>query len=192
VNNYVSNNYNLNIQKFVRNTSTAETIEKTSTRGSSGNTIEFILHVRNLSSTTINNVNVFDPLPAGLSYNPNSTSLNGYIVGDGIINGGINIGSLAANQESIIRFFTTVNAGINNTVINNTAQARADNVPTVYSSAAVININTGIVLGALTIKTGAGSMIGYSLVGALMITLAYYIIEKKRPELLPQVFTKKA
>jgi uncharacterized repeat protein (TIGR01451 family) len=171
---------NLDIQKFVRNTSRGETVERTSTTASLNNTVEFILRVRNNSSTTAYNVNVYDPLPSGLTYVISSTGLNGYSVGDGITSGGINIGTLNQNQEAIIRFFAIVNSGSVSQIINNTAQTRADNIPTIYSSAAVITIGNGIVAGALTIKTGASATTTLPLLGAGIATILYSLTQKKK------------
>ncbi len=190
--NNATTNGNLTIQKLTRNTSRGETVERTSTSASANDTIEFIIRVKNSSSNTINNVIVSDALPNGLTYVTGSTGLNGYLIGDGITYSGVNIGTLSSGQEATLRFFAKVNSGVSNTTINNTAQAKADNTPTAYSSAAVINIGTGYVLGALTVKTGAASMTIYAFLAAALITLGYFYIERKKPGLLPQIFSRKA
>ncbi|KKR22700.1 MAG: hypothetical protein UT53_C0035G0006 [Candidatus Yanofskybacteria bacterium GW2011_GWD2_39_48] len=171
---------NLDIQKFVRNTSRGETVERISTTASPNNTIEFILHVRNNSSTAAYNVNVYDPLPNGLTYVISSTGLNGYAVGDGVTNNGINIGTLNQNQEAIIKFFAIVNSGSVNQTITNIAQAKADNVLTIYSSPALVTIGNGIVAGALTIKTGASSTATLPLIGAMIATGLYFYSRRKQ------------
>lgn len=123
--------YQMAIQKYGRNITKGETAELSGVTASPNDTIEFIVRLRSQSSVRLNNVIVQDILPAGLSYIPNTTSLNGVIVNDGIISG-LNIGSLDPNQEAIIRLSVRVNGPASfspgNTSLINTVQARAENI----------------------------------------------------------------
>jgi uncharacterized repeat protein (TIGR01451 family) len=181
----------LDIQKYEKNITRGETTERTLTTGSYNDTIEYTLRIRNVSSGSINNVIVYDPIPSTLTYVPGSSALNGYAVGDGITSNGLNIGTLSANQEATVRLFAKINTSYAQSIIN-TGQVRGDNVSTVNSQPVQINMSSGIVLGALTVRTGAGSVTVYSFIGALLVVSGYYLIEKKRPGLLPQIFVKKA
>ena len=143
---------NITIQKFERNVSKGDMQEKTSVSAARGDTIEFILRVRNSSSITLNNVFVRDPLPSGLSYISGTTSLNSILIQNGITDSGINIGSVSPYQEAIVKLYATVNSGASGTLFNYVF-AGADNVSTVRSSDVAIVI--GVVAGALDIKTGA-------------------------------------
>ncbi len=172
----VVQNQSLSVQKFGKNVSRGETANTTSINASSNETIEFDIIVTTLTSGTATNVIVTDLLPAGLTYVSNSTSLNGNIIANGITGSGINIGSLSSNQQALIKLFATVDtipAGQSKTMINS-SQVRSDNISTANSNQVNVNVNQGVVLGALNVKTGASSALYISLLAGLLSTAGFY------------------
>jgi uncharacterized repeat protein (TIGR01451 family) len=165
----------VSIQKFGRNITRGQSAELTSVSIRANDTVEFIIRIRSLSSTTMTNVIVTDSLPAGLNYIPNTTSVNNLVVSDGLTGGGINIGSLAPNQEALVRFSARVDnisrfpsgslTGVN------TAFVRADNTPT---ASAQMTLNFGVILTQVgTVKTGAGSSVLMALMVSGLLTFGY-------------------
>ena len=166
----------LTIQKTARNISTGGNVQQTSLSARAGDGIEFTITVMAPYNTNLNNVIVSDLLPAGMKYTVNSTTLNNVVTTDGIVTGGLNIGSLSAGQQAVIKFYATINAGV---VVNqqlvNTATARADNVPLVTSNPVYITIGNSVVLaGALKVRTGpAGDAFALASFGGLMSSALY-------------------
>ncbi|MDP2647910.1 MAG: hypothetical protein Q8P35_01565, partial [Candidatus Yanofskybacteria bacterium] len=68
----------LSIQKLGRNVSKG-TGEQTIVTVSPGDTVEFVIRVRNNSNSTLNNVIVADVLPGGLTYVNGTTTINGIV-----------------------------------------------------------------------------------------------------------------
>ncbi|PIR41912.1 MAG: hypothetical protein COV30_01165 [Candidatus Yanofskybacteria bacterium CG10_big_fil_rev_8_21_14_0_10_37_15] len=151
----------LQIQKSGKNISKGEITERLSMNATPNDTIEFTVRVKNISGITANNVFVTDTLPTGMSYINNSSSLNGIVTANGITGTGLNIGSLASNQEAVIKFSAIVNTGTiitagTTVTLTNISQARAENYSQIISNPVVITLGgLGIVAGALDIKTGA-------------------------------------
>lgn len=173
----INPNYLLSIQKLGRNISKGEINEQTHVNAAPGDTIDFLIHVRSLSSTVINNVIVRDALPSGLQYINQTTSLNNNIVSDGIVDGGINIGSLSPNQEAIVRFSAVVrdasyfSHGI--IPLTNIAYTRGDNVPEI-SAQLPLSIYNGSVLGAVGgVQTGAAGMAAITIALSAIMALGY-------------------
>ncbi|OGM97972.1 MAG: hypothetical protein A2735_02280 [Candidatus Yanofskybacteria bacterium RIFCSPHIGHO2_01_FULL_41_21] len=146
----------LNIQKTARNISMGGNVQQTSLNARAGDGIEFTITVTAPNNTTLNNVVVNDLLPAGMNYTANSTTLNNVVTTDGIVSNGLNIGSLSAGQQAVIKFYATVNTGVSvNQQLVNTATARANNVSLVTSNPVYITIvNRAVLVGALKVKTG--------------------------------------
>ena len=146
----------LTVQKTARNISRGDTVQQTSFSARAGEGIEFTITIIAPYNTSLNNIIVSDLLPAGMKYTVNSTTLNNIVTIDGIVAGGLNIGSLSTGQQAVIKFYATINTGV---VVNqqlvNTATARADNVALVISNPVYITIGNNVVLaGALKVKTG--------------------------------------
>lgn len=185
----IQNPSSLSIQKFGKNITRGDTANQTSLTARTGDTIEFDLIVTAPTNTTLYNVIVADALPAGLNYSTNSTAVNNIINGEGIVYGGINIGTLYSGQSATVKFFATVNSGVSiNQIITNTASARADNVSLTYSQPVRITIGGATVInGALHVRTGPTSnAFIIAGLGALLITTAYYRRRKfiSRPQLV--------
>ncbi|MEK7583147.1 MAG: hypothetical protein AAB483_01940 [Patescibacteria group bacterium] len=169
--------YGLTIHKTGRNVSKGEINEQNSLKAAPGDTLDFFIRVRNTSSVTANNVIVRDTLPHGLQYINNTTSLNGNLVADGIISGGINIGSLAPNQEAIVRFNAVVKyadyfaKGV--TPMTNVAYTRADNIGEIHDDLPIKVHNGSVLVGIADPKTGAGSTVALSLALTVALALGY-------------------
>jgi len=139
----------LNISKTVRNVSTNSS-EVETVSANIGDTVEFVIRVSDFSDSNANNVRVSDTLPGGLRYVSGSTTLDDNFQSDGIINGGIFIGTLASNQNRILRFHAIVE-NIGTTFLTNTSTASGDNVPTVSDTANVSIFISGV-QGQLSIQ----------------------------------------
>lgn len=166
----------MSIQKTGRNITQGQATETTSIFVRGNDTVEFILRVRSLSSVTLTNVVVQDALPQGVNYIPNTTSVNGVLVQDGLTGGGINIGSLTPGQEAVVRFSALVAPGTtfpNGTLTAiNLAFARADNVPSVSSQATLTRSSIGQVAG---VQTGPGETLLLTLLLSGGLTYGYML-----------------
>lgn len=178
VNQPVVNQQNINIQKLGTNITQGQTAEQSNVAARPNDTLQFVVRVRSLSSTTINNVIVKDILPNELVYISGTTSRDGTIVADGIISdNGINIGSLSPNQEVVIRFNTVVRSTVSftqdTTALVNTVNGRADNVPTVIAQATVTVTRPNIpeIAGA---ATGTNGSLMLSLMLGSLAALMYF------------------
>ena len=175
-NGVINQNYQISLKKFGKNISKGEIAEYSSVNANPNDTLEFIIKVRSTSNVTLYNVIVRDALPYGLEYISRTTSLNNYIVADGIISGGINIGTLAPNQEALVRFNAVVSntgywaRGITN--ITNTGYSKADNVSEI-SVQLPISIANGVsfIARATRIQTGAGTGAMTAVLASLSILL---------------------
>lgn len=128
---------NLAISKTVRNQSNGETFFSESTSAENGDTVVFSLKVDSTGDSTAQNVIVSDSLPFQLSYVSGSSRVDGNQISDGIVSGGINLGSMSAGSSHTVTFSASVNTNVNTTVIN-TGFARADNVAQKQDTATVI------------------------------------------------------
>ncbi len=177
---FVSTNSNnqLSIQKFGKNITKGETTDLTKITANPNDTLEFVLVVRNVGNTTLYNVIVRDVLPSGLSYINNTTSVNRTIVSNGIIDGGINVGTLTPNQELLIRFNTKVNGSGSftgtTTSISNLAFVRADNVSESGITLPITIAKSSILAIVGQIPTGgnlAQSLVALTLLSALSTSM---------------------
>lgn len=103
-----------------------------------GDSVDFLITYKNTGTTDQNNVVINDILPKGMTYTAgttyvaNTTNPNGIKVGDGITDGGINIGNYAAGAAAYVKYSATVVAndalptcGVN--TLTNTAKAQTNN-----------------------------------------------------------------
>ena len=171
--------YQLSVQKLGRNISKADSTNHTNVIANPSDTIEFTVTVQNTSSSTINNVMVRDVLPGGLSYINRTTSLNGIQIADGIVSGGINIGTLAPHQIATIRYDAVANDknyfAKGTTKLINYAYARADGTSEVSSQLPISIVNGSIIHYVSKIPTGANETAVALLIAGLatMFYLAY-------------------
>jgi len=100
----------LNISKIVRNI-TANSSFSVTTNANAGDHLLFLIQLTTpLNTQPITNAQVWDSLPSGLTYVSGSTRVDGGYVGEGLTTGGINLGTLYANQSRSINFEATVNS----------------------------------------------------------------------------------
>jgi uncharacterized repeat protein (TIGR01451 family) len=169
------------VQKLGKNITQGENIEKSSLVASPNDTLEFVIRVKSIYSSTLYNVTVVDALPYGLSYIYRTTSINGILTSDGITSQGLNIGSLNPNQEIIIRFNVLVGPkehfSIDTTSVTNTVRVFADNTSAVTAQLP-ISIVKGKVAGVSISKvagvaTGTAGSLAISLLLSILITYGY-------------------
>jgi len=176
-----SQNQAISIEKFGRNVTRGGAIKQTSLTAFRSDTVEFSIVVTAPSNTNLSNVVINDVLPFGLSYLSGSTRVNGVTTVDGLVNdGGINIGFLNAGQQAVITFLASVNANAaSGQTFVNTANVRANNIGPVNSNPVYVSIgSTGVVAGALNVRTGPGMTAGISGLGALLSAAGWYFRRK--------------
>ncbi|MBI2669863.1 MAG: DUF11 domain-containing protein [Candidatus Yanofskybacteria bacterium] len=175
-------NSQFSIQKTGKNISKGQNAEQFNLTASPNDTLEFIIKVRSLSSSVLNNVTIRDILPGGLVYINRTTGLNGTITVDGITGSGINIGSLHPNQEVVISFNATVSpvsafpAGTNQII--NQAGVVSDGTSAVATQLPITIINgqiagTSIIANAAGVNTGTTGSLALSAVLSLLVTFSY-------------------
>lgn len=119
----------LSINKTVRNITSGQNYFSESINAQNNDRIAFQIQVQNTGAVNLTNVMVRDVLPSYLSYAYGTTQLDGSLLGDGIISGGINIGSLSPAVYKTVTFEANINfSGSGNQTLTNTAYARADQV----------------------------------------------------------------
>ncbi len=122
---------NLNLTKSVRNLTTNQTGLANSTTASTGDhllfTIELVTPVGGNTYNQVNNIRVWDILPAGLTYVTGTARMDGGLVNDSLVTGnGISVGTMFSNQTKTITFEATVNSYGANQTMTNYAYASAD------------------------------------------------------------------
>lgn len=147
---------NMTISKNVRNIS-AGSGEANAVSARANETVEFVIRVGNVGGNTdINNVRISDALPFGLAYINGSTRSDPTTVQpDGIISGGLQIGTIHAGQTLTYTFRANVTNEnqfvFGTTTLANTATAQGNDVNSV-SATAFVNVNrtAPIIVGADT------------------------------------------
>ena len=171
----------LNITKTARDITRGDNSPLTSLTARAGDGIEFTITVSAPYNTSLNNVVISDALPAGMNYTYGSTTLNNNRINDGIVSGGVNIGTLSTGQQATIVFYATVNQNVaGGQVLINTASVRADNTTPATSNPVTITIgNYSVVAAGLGVKTGATDD-AFALAGfGGLISSAFYIVKRK-------------
>ncbi len=74
------------------------------TQAETDDKIAFQLNIQSIGNQTTNNILVWDNLPYGLEYINNSTTIDSNPVDDGIVNGGIYIGTIQPGESKNIEF----------------------------------------------------------------------------------------
>ena len=140
VSTFVNTNVSLIIEKLVRNITKNSSFSKSVTADPEDE-VEFSLKIKSTGNVAANNVKVWDDLPSRLNYTPGSTTVDGSYYNDGIIQNGINIGSLAPGQSKTVKFKAKValnnkfNVGI--TDLTNYGYVEADVSGSHYDTAVV-------------------------------------------------------
>jgi uncharacterized repeat protein (TIGR01451 family) len=151
--------------------------EYTSVRAQSNDTLDLIIRIRSTNGSYLYNAYVTDLLPAGLSYIPGTTTVNGYVVADGITSSGINVGTLNPNSETAVKLSVRVDGAYvpvwGTITVNTTAQVRADGLS---AMSAQLPITLGQNLNITTVsavKTGPADSLWLALLVSAVITAAY-------------------
>lgn len=144
----------LSIVKLVRNV-TQSTEERDSVTANPGNTVEFSVRVSSDGSATVNAVTMRDALPAGLTYVPGSTTVDGAAASDGLTTFGLSLGDMPPGRTITVHFRAVVTDASffssGTTVLTNTAFARGSNAPEVSDVAFVtVSRSSGNVSLSLT------------------------------------------
>jgi len=144
----------ISISKSVRNLTSNQNSLSVSTTANPGDKVLFLIQVSTpVNSQVLTNVRVWDAMPAGLSYVTGSTRVDNNYTNEGLVTGGINIGTLYANQSRSINFEATVNSNYNNSTFINYAYTSADGVPQNSAFAQVIlNQVTPSIIGSALYK----------------------------------------
>ncbi len=151
-----------------------------------GRDIEFQLVVSNVGNTTATNVMLQDALPSGMTYDQNSTTIDGNFTSDGITGSGINLGTMYQGQTHTVKFRALVQPASyftqNTTQLVNTAYTRADNVSQIQATANVWVVKSGRVLGASTVDTGVdlAGLVTLGSTGFGSVVLGAYQVARKR------------
>ncbi len=165
----------MSLVKMGRNITRGETGERTPVLSSPGQTIEFILRVRNTSNASLTNVMLRDIVPTGITAIPGSVRAGGVVVSDALFGAGLNLGTLAVGQEVVVIFSgrvavaTELPAGT--TTLINTAQASTDTMPQLTAQLPVIITSTAVVVPP--VDTGPGESTVLALIISGIITLLY-------------------
>jgi uncharacterized repeat protein (TIGR01451 family) len=115
----------------------------TNTQAQTGDTLAYLITVKNEGNTQLNNVIVRDSLPPGLQYVAGSARLynsnhpSGMVISDNLINGGVNTGNYTPGADVKIRFQAIIPADQStcNLTYTNVAATRADSLGEYYNTA---------------------------------------------------------
>jgi uncharacterized repeat protein (TIGR01451 family) len=111
-----------------------------------GNTIDYMINVKNEGNTVIHNVVVRDAVPTGLQYVAGSARLingnnpNGVSISDTLVTSGVNIGNYNPGSNALVRYSVTVPATYTpcgNVVFTNTVAATSAETSNITSTAVV-------------------------------------------------------
>jgi uncharacterized repeat protein (TIGR01451 family) len=166
----------MSLTKLGRNVTRGQIGEFGSINVSPADTLEFMIHVRNTSATTLTNVMVKDILPSGITLVAGSVRLNtNQVLPDTLVTSGVNVGSLTPGQEDIITLSVRMAAAnqlpIGTSTLINTAQTSADGIPPMTAQLPIILLNPS---GAVTaVSTGPGESTVLALIISSIITLLY-------------------
>lgn len=158
-------------------------------------TVRYRIQFKNTGNTTLENVVISDTLPAGMNYVEGSTILyntentDGKTMGDEVVNGGLNIGSVAAGSEATIYFYATVDNSFaddcEDSKLTNIVAGKYNNDDnTTKTDTADVTVD-GIVCETPDVPeyptTGAESTLGAIIaIASLSAATAGYIISRKK------------
>lgn len=183
------NTYNaggFNLIKNVLNRTLGQNNFVPNVEAQAGDMVQFEIRVQALNNYNYNYgsnpiyINLRDLLPSGLTYLPGSTTVDGAQVGDGVVNGGINLNAMNSGDTRTVRFVATVNQGLTSGTLTN--QAVANSNSNTQNAYATVSIRPrGNVLGAADIVTGPEDAWPISLaLGLFASILAYYFYFRPR------------
>ncbi len=127
--------YQIGISKLVRNITSGSSYQK-SVNANGNDRVGFQITVTNQGNATLNNVNVTDLLPNGLTFASGTVRIDNSNSSDSLINNGLYIGDLSVNQSRTLTFEANVATNSSATLIN-TARATSSNTGSVQDTATV-------------------------------------------------------
>jgi hypothetical protein len=144
-------------------------------RAGDNDTLDVVAHIAPSTGSTLTNVYAIATLPAGFTYIPSSTTVNGVVVPDGILNSGVFLGSVTRGLESVVKF--SVRASQTSMVVPVGAtiglQVRADNAGSVAAQLPV-NIGPWYALASIAqVKTGVADSALIAFLVSLLVTMLY-------------------
>jgi uncharacterized repeat protein (TIGR01451 family) len=166
------------VEKTAQNATNGDPVERPAVTVYPGQSVQFVTRVKNISSSTLSNVTVIDSLPAGMSYQASSTTVNGQrSFNDGVTTTGLTVGPILSGDTAVIAWVATADrtssivSGPNQfapsarVLIGGALDAQGFMSVTVYG--------TGASSGAGEIPTGPGGAILIALLAAAAFTLLY-------------------
>jgi uncharacterized repeat protein (TIGR01451 family) len=180
----------LSISKLGRNLSQGRTNWLSSFSAKPGEEVEFSIQVVNTGDNDLDNVKVWDTLPASLLIIKNSTTINGVGWGGDVAGSGLGLGTLYQGEAKTIKFRARIDSAdkfsSGSTTLINTAYVSADNVSQISDQGSV-NVNkTGVVKGAVDIKVGA-NLIGLIILIIISCFIAFVVYCRLREDRLLEV-----
>ncbi len=188
-NTQLSNNVSLN--KSARNVTRGNGEWANSVSTYYGDVVEFSMKIANNTNNSITNVKVQETIPAKLSYVANSTTVDGAYWGGDVIGAGLNLGTLSPGQSKTIKFRVVVTEKTSGAVglagpatLINTAYVIANGISQLYDTA-VVNVSgeSGDVLGASTVITGAGTFGLVLLIWMSMLVALWFYCKTRETKL---------
>jgi len=180
----------LSINKLGRNISQDKDIPISSFSAKPNEEIEFSMQVTNIGNSDLNNVKVWDILPAHLFLVTGSITVDGNTWSGNIVAPGILLGTLKQGQSKTIKFRAKIASedkfSPGSTTLINTAYANATNVPTISDQASVMVSKEGEVLGAATVATG-GNLIALVILIVISGFIAFVVYCRVREGKLLEV-----
>jgi uncharacterized repeat protein (TIGR01451 family) len=165
----------ISLTKMGRNVSRGQTGENSPVYSSPAQIIEFIIHVRNTSASSLTNVVLRDVLPQEITFIPGSVRIGGVVMADVLTSTGLSLGTLIAGQEVIVTFSGTVAQAsalpAGTTTVLNTVTVTATNVPTLSAQLPIIITNGPVTIPP--VDTGPGETTVLALIISAIITLLY-------------------
>jgi len=169
-------NPDMTLVKLGRNLTRGDTAQTNPVYAAPGQTVEFVLRVRNAAAAQLADVLVRDIVPQGISFIPGTVRLNGQAVSDALVSSGLTVGTLAPGQEAVITFSGRVASAADlpagTTTFVNTVQASAQNVPLLQAQALVI-VAREAAPPVTQVPTGPGESALLALIVSAVITLLY-------------------
>lgn len=167
----------ISVMKFGRNVTRGQVGEHASLVARSGDTLDFVIRVRSLNNSYLYNSYVTDILPGGLVYIPGSTTLNGYVVADGVTSAGLNVGTVSPSSDTVIKLSVRVDGAYvpasGTITVNNIVQARADGIVTRSASLPITLGQNASIATISTVKTGPADSLWLALAAAFLATGVY-------------------
>lgn len=168
-------NLTMSLVKMGRNITRGETGERTPVLSSPGQTIEFVLRVRNTSNAPLTNVVLRDIVPTGITAIAGSARIGSVTASDTLFGAGLSLGTLAVGQEIVVIFSGRVAVAselpAGTTTLINTVQASATGVGMLTAQLPVIITSTAVVVPP--VDTGPGESTVLALIISGIITLLY-------------------